>query len=59
MCTNLALSADLLTWSEDSPLMENLFQKIVFCGVLVNKNNIAFMEPIIAEKIIVIFALVF
>ena len=39
--------------------MENLFQKIVFCGVLVNKNNIVFMKPIIAEKIILIFALVF
>ena len=39
--------------------MEDLFQKKFFCGVLVNKNNIVFMEPIIAEKIIVIFALVF
>ena len=53
MCANLALSADLLRLLQTS-LIKNLIEKSFFCKVL----NVV-MEPIIAEKVIVIFDLVF
>ena len=56
MCTNLALSSDLLTSSGD--IVGKKLEKFIFYGVLVNKIFCLY-EPKIAEKNIVIFALVF
>ena len=57
MCTNQVLSEDLLTSLEDF-LDEKLFKNSFFAECLSIKL-IVFMEPKIAEKIVVMLALVF